>query len=144
MSEETHCRIPLGKLVIFIVPLPDGRTGECYTESVQDWLDGNICPICEDASPKTPGEVKEDAAQCAHCEESSPGEFKCQRCQSGLSDPCATKAYTTVNPECVRAEVRRDNRERERRANCNHQFSVSPKYPGRNVRVCSKCDMMKF
>ena len=82
--------------------------------------------------------------KCAHCEESPNGEFKCDRCRMRLCDPCAAKYHTTIHSDCVNAWARRDRREKELRANCNHQFFVSPKYPGRNVRVCSKCDLMEF
>ena len=149
-SMETYCGLPLEGFVILMLPLPDGTMGECYAENVQEWLDGEICPVCEDASPPTPEDLYQDPGKapgpdlCAHCEERPREEFKCSRCQLDLCKKCGTQPHAITSPVCIVAEVRRDQRERKRRANCSHQFEASDQYPGRNVRVCSKCDLMEF
>ena len=149
-STETHCGLPLERFVIFMLPLPDGSMGECYAENVQEWLDGEICPVCENASPPAPEGIYQDAGEapgpdlCAHCEERPREDFKCSRCRLDLCEQCGIQPHAIIQPVCIIAEVRRDRRDRDHRANCSHQFEVSTRYPGRNVRVCSKCDLMEF
>ena len=95
-SMETYCGLPLEGFVILMLPLPDGTMGECYAENVQEWLDGEICPVCEDASPPTPEDLYQDPGKapgpdlCAHCEERPREEFKCSRCQLDLCKKCGT------------------------------------------------------
>ena len=84
------------------------------------------------------------ANPCAHCEESPCEEWTCPRCRLEVCESCATKVYTIANAECVQAQVRRHEREGERRDTCDHQFVAAPGYPGRDVQVCTKCDLLRF